>query len=238
MTGFSLIPVIDLKGGMVVHAREGRREAYQPVRSRLCSGAEPADIARALLDLHPFAVLYIADLDAIEQRGDNRASIETIRRQHPDLELWADTGIGDEGAVAHWLRQGLARPVIGSESLHDIELLPLMRERSEAFRPVLSLDYRGEEFTGPAALLDHPERCWPQDVLAMNLHCVGSDKGPDLKLIVELARRVPGCRVYAAGGVRSVEDLQQVKAVGAAGALLASALHDGRLGAAQLAQFS
>jgi phosphoribosylformimino-5-aminoimidazole carboxamide ribotide isomerase len=72
----------------------------------------------------------------------------------------------------------------------------------------------------------------------MNLHRVGSDQGPDLNLVVNLARRVPGCKVYAAGGVRSVDDLQQVVKAGASGALLASALHDGRIGASHLAQFS
>jgi phosphoribosylformimino-5-aminoimidazole carboxamide ribotide isomerase len=71
----------------------------------------------------------------------------------------------------------------------------------------------------------------------MNLHRVGSDKGPDLGLIVGLARRVPGCQVYAAGGVRSVEDLEEIAAAGAAGALLASALHDGRIDRAGLARF-
>ena len=157
---------------------------------------------------------------------------------YPKLELWADTGIGDEIALAHWLDEGLGCPVIGSESLLDANFLSVVHERCKDPSPVLSLDYQGDDFRGPPALLTFPERYWPQCVLAMNLHRVGSDKGPDLALIVELARRVPGCQVYAAGGVRSIEDLHQVKAAGAAGALLATALHDGRIGAAHLAQFT
>ena len=86
-------------------------------------------------------------------------------------------------------------------------------------------------------LLTHPDRYWPQRVLAMNLHRVGSNKGPDLALIVGLAGRVPGCQVYAAGGVRSIEDLERIAAAGAAGALIASALHDGRIGSVELSQF-
>lgn len=238
MTGFNLIPVIDLKDGMVVHAREGRREEYRPVRSRLSPGAEPSKVVEALLDLHPFRALYVADLDAIQHRGGNMESIRTIHRQFPGLELWADTGIGDEAALARWLDAGLGRPVIGSESLLDADFMSDVRERCKDPSPVLSLDYQGDDFRGPPALLAHPERYWPQRVLAMNLQRVGSDKGPDLALIVGLAGRVPGCQVYAAGGVRSIEDLQQVKAAGAAGALLASALHDGRIGPAELAQFT
>jgi phosphoribosylformimino-5-aminoimidazole carboxamide ribotide isomerase len=56
-------------------------------------------------------------------------------------------------------------------------------------------------------------------------------------LIAMLAARQPACRIYAAGGVRCVEDLQNVKAAGAAGALLATALHDGRIGPAELCAF-
>jgi phosphoribosylformimino-5-aminoimidazole carboxamide ribotide isomerase len=237
MNGFNLIPVIDLKGGMVVHAHEGRRDEYRPVRSKLAAGAEPKTIAHALLELHPFNTLYIADLDAIQGRGNNREGIRAIRRQCPDLELWVDSGIANDAALTRWLAADLGHPVIGSESLVDADFLLTVRARAEEVSAVLSLDYQGDQFKGPQALLDHPERYWPDRVLAMNLHRVGSDQGPDLNLVVDLARRVPGCQIYAAGGVRSVDDLQQAAKAGASGALLASALHDGRIGSSHLALF-
>ena len=238
MASFNLIPVIDLKGGMVVHAREGRREEYRPVRSRLGPSAEPSKIVKALLELHPFRTLYVADLDAIQRRGDNLESIRSIHQHNPGLEIWADAGIADETALEHWLDASVGRPVIGSESLLDAAFLSVVRERCMDPAPVLSLDYQGNDFMGPPALLTHPELYWPQRVLAMNLQRVGSDKGPDLALIVALAKRVTGCQVFAAGGIRCVEDLRQVQSVGAAGALLASALHDGRIGPSHLAQFT
>ncbi len=238
MTGFALIPVIDLKDGMVVHAREGRREQYRPLRSRLVDGADPVNVVQALLALHPFQTLYIADLDAIERRGDNLPGIRSLRAQYPQLELWADTGIRDEVGLSGWRDAGLGRPVIGSESLPDATVMAGLRARDEQCSAVLSLDFRGAHFQGPPALLNQPERYWPLRVLAMNLHRVGSDHGPDLALIVELAKRIKGCNVYAAGGVRSVDDLERVVAAGAAGALLASALHDGRLDSAALAKFA
>ncbi len=238
MASFNLIPVIDLKGGMVVHAREGRREEYRPVRSRLSPSAEPSKIVKALLELHPFRTLYVADLDAIQRRGDNLESIRSIHQHNPGLEIWADAGIADETALEHWLDASVGRPVIGSESLLDAAFLSVVRERCMDPAPVLSLDYQGNDFMGPSALLTHPELYWPQRVLAMNLQRVGSDKGPDLALIVALAKRVTGCQVFAAGGIRCVEDLRQVQSVGAAGVLLASALHDGRIGPSHLAQFT
>ena len=233
-----LIPVVDLKGGMVVHAREGRRAEYRPVQSRLCKGADAETVVDALLRLHPFRSLYVADLDAIQRHGSNLDTLKTIRRRFPNLDLWVDTGIADQLGLDAWLRDNIGRPVIGSETLLDAEFMSFARNHCGELSPVLSLDFIGEAFKGPHALLADRERYWPPRVLAMNLRRVGSDAGPDIALIESLTAKPPACEVYAAGGVRSIEDLDRVAAAGAAGALIASALHDGRLDSGRLAQFT
>lgn len=232
------IPVVDLKGGIVVHAREGRRAEYRPVQSRLCKGADAETIVDALLRLRPFRSLYVADLDAIQRQGSNLDTLKRIRRSFPHLDLWVDSGIADEQSLDAWLQSNIGHAVIGSETLLDAEFMSLARKRCGDLSPVLSLDFIAEQFKGPQALLTEPARYWPERVLAMNLRRVGSDTGPDLGLIETLAAKAPNREVYAAGGVRSVEDLERVAAAGAAGALIATALHDGRLGRFQLAQFS
>lgn len=233
----NLIPVVDLLKGQVVHAREGRRADYRPVQSRLCEGANAETVVDALLRLQAFRSLYIADLDAIQGLGSNLLTLERIRRRFPHLDLWVDSGIADERGLDAWLHDNIGRAVIGSETLHDAEFLSLARKRCGDLSPVLSLDFIAEDFKGPPALIADPARYWPDRVLAMNLRRVGSNAGPDLALITTLAAKAPGREVYAAGGVRSVEDLERVAAAGAAGALIATALHDGRLGPAELSRF-
>ena len=230
-----LIPVIDLLSGQVVHARKGQRSQYRPLESTLCQGSQAETVVGALLGLHPFRTLYIADLDAIQRRGSNADAIAGIRRRFPQLELWVDAGIGDEMALQDWIDAGLGVPVIGSESLAAARFMLTVRERSRRFPPVLSLDFMGDSFKGPAELLSDPSTYWPSQLLAMNLARVGSDSGPDLALIERLAAAAPDREVYCAGGVRNAADLNQVARAGGAGALLASALHDGRLTPADLA---
>lgn len=237
MAKLNLIPVVDLLKGQVVHAREGRRAEYRPVQSRLCEGADAETVVDALLRLHAFRSLYVADLDSIQRLGGNLDSLKRIRRRFPHLDLWVDSGIADERGLDAWLHDDIGRAVIGSETLLDVEFMSLARKRCGKLSPVLSLDFIAEEFKGPQALLADPARFWPQRVLAMNLRRVGSGAGPDLALITTLAATAPDCEVYAAGGVRSVEDLERAAAAGAAGALIATALHDGRLGPAELSQF-
>lgn len=63
----------------------------------------------------------------------------------------------------------------------------------------------------------------------MTLARVGAFAGPDLALLSAVARRAPGREIYAAGGLRDARDLEALARIGVAGALVASALHDGRL---------
>lgn len=227
-----LIAVLDLMGGQVVHARRGMRKAYRPLVSQLCHSCAPAAVAGALLRLHEFDALYIADLDAIMGRGDNRGDIAAIRHQFPQVALWLDTGISGMAAFRDLQAAGLGTPVLGSESMDDENLMASLAARGDDV--VLSLDSRAGRFLGPSALLDRPD-LWPRRVIAMNLDRVGARAGPDFDLLRALTTRRPGGEVYAAGGVRTRADLDALYRTGAAGVLLASAVHDGRLSDEDLA---
>ena len=224
MTAFRVIPVIDLRGGRVVRARAGDRDAYAPIETALASGSAPGDVARGLLDTWPATILYVADLDAImDRRAPDRASLEAIASRCPGIALWVDAGFSEGADVRKFLADGLGRPVLGSESQHDDALV-----RGLGDEAVLSLDTRGAERLGPACLHDDPE-LWPDDVIVMSLANVGTGEGPDRAAIAAAVTRKPRARVYAAGGVRGSADIAALIEAGAAGALVASAIHDGRL---------
>jgi HisA/HisF family protein len=223
-----VIPVIDLKGGTVVHARMGQRHLYQPIETPLARGSDPVDVARGLTSVHPFTTLYVADLDAIGGTGDNRTALARVRRAFPDVTLWVDSGIATMPAAADWLAQDLGHAVLGSESQSDMDLIHRFAADP---RVVLSLDFRGNDFQGPPELLAAPT-LWPSRVITMTLDRVGSDAGPDLDRLRGIA--ASGRKTYAAGGVRDAGDLRLLAKAGIAGALVASSLHNGRLTAADL----
>ena len=72
----------------------------------------------------------------------------------------------------------------------------------------------------------------------MTLARVGSDQGPDLGKLSEMLRGDHGRRLFAAGGVRNAEDLRILAETGAAGALIASALHTGQIGREEVASLA
>jgi phosphoribosylformimino-5-aminoimidazole carboxamide ribotide isomerase len=220
-----IIPVIDIMGGVAVHAKEGRREHYRPLQSVLCSTSEPEAVIRGLLGLHPFKRIYIADLDALMGKGAQNDLTIDLRRRFPEVEFWIDRGLpsGDEPPPFPAEANGCA--VVGSESLSE-DSLPILSRLGPNF--ILSLDFIGDRLLGAAKLLNNPE-LWPEKVILMSLSHVGSKAGPDLDRLAWFSRKHPQRRFTVAGGVRDEQDLRRLKSMGAAGVLLASALHSGTI---------
>ena len=227
-----VIPVLDLKGGQVVHARMGERDQYRPIKTPLSSTSKPIDVARGLLSIYSFGSFYIADIDAIAGAGSNDVALAELRAEFPQATFWVDNGIADRASAERWLDAGLGHLVLGSETQKDQAVL---RQLSKDDRIVLSLDYRGDDFVGPAALLSDVDM-WPSRVITMTLARVGSGMGPDWGRLEATNNAARGRRVYAAGGVRDADDLAALAHRGIAGALVASCLHSGMLTSAQIAR--
>ena len=220
-----IIPVLDLKSGQAVHARMGQRDQYRALETPLCRGSTAGDVVDGLMRLAAFPELYVADLDAIEGRGDHAVALRAMAAARPALQVWVDCGVADAAAARSWLDSNPGTLVLGSESLDGTAALhALCREP----RIVLSLDFRGDGFVGPQGLLDEVA-IWPERVVVMTLARVGAAQGPDLARVAAIAARARGRAVYAAGGVRDVADLEALAGAGAAGALVATALHGGAI---------
>ena len=227
-----VIPVLDLKGGVVVHARMGQRDQYRPISTPLSPTSKPVDVARGLLSVYPFGTFNVADLDAIGGGGNNNAVLAELKSKYPDSTFWVDNGIADLASAERWLGADLGHLVLGSETQKDEAVL---RRLVQNERVILSLDYRGDVFAGPAALLSNVD-AWPSRVITMTLARVGSGLGPDWARLDTIKNAGLGRCVYAAGGIRDVDDLSALAERGIAGALVASCLHNGTLAGAQIAR--
>ena len=230
-----IIPVIDLKGGLVVRARQGDRANYRPIQTPLSPTSEPADVVSGLLSLHPFKNLYAADLDAIEGRGDHLAQLARLASDRPDLALWVDNGCATLAAAEAFLAAlPQASLVLGSESQHDGKLLEALGKHP---RVILSLDFRGDRFIGPEALL----RDAGPLARSHHHHDAGAGRQRRRSRSRALCDLQGACRLATGLSGRRIAEVAttspQLEASGAAGILVASALHDGRLTSADLATF-
>jgi len=220
-----IIPVIDLMYGQVVHAHAGQRNAYKPIRSQLTRSCEPLSVVGALLSLYPFETIYFADLQAITGDGDHRDVLKTISCRHPDLEIWLDAGCATPKLCR--LTGNSCVPVFGSESFSDpVELRLAMTGFQD---PVLSLDFRHDTLLNSQSVTESVAH-WPRRVILMHLDQVGCNEGIQ-PADSDWIRNYPGHDFYLAGGMRGNEDLCQARIAGAAGVLLATALHNGTISA-------
>ena len=87
-----IIPVIDIKSGHAVLAKQGDRNNYLPLSTPLCDSSQVEDVINAYLQLYPFTRIYIADLDALMGLGNNQDLINDLFIHYPQLNFMIDSG--------------------------------------------------------------------------------------------------------------------------------------------------
>jgi phosphoribosylformimino-5-aminoimidazole carboxamide ribotide isomerase len=223
-----VVPVIDLKAGRAVHAVRGERERYRPV-------GDPLPVARRFRHVLGLDELYVADLDAITGGDGNDGVIRALARE---ARVMVDAGVSRPERARALLDLGVHRVVVGTETLADADALGRLLPEA-----VLSVDLRhgrtlspDPELAGLPALdaLARLHRNDLREAIVLDLARVGSGRGPDVALIAELHTAFPDLALLAGGGVRDVEDLRALADAGAAGALVATALHRGVIGPREL----
>ena len=230
-----VIPVLDLMKGQVVQGMRGEREHYRPLQSALTPSAEPAVVARALRAETNCRAFYIADLDAIQGQGDHRAVIQALAAA-PGIELWVDAGVSDPAAARRLLEAGAGRVIIGSETLTGLDMLQTLHDTIPAPRRLFSLDMAGGRVLSRAAALNGQTPAatlaliagagWSH-VILLTLDRVGTGSGLDWPLLDAARARFPDLFLIAGGGVRTPDELRQLRRLGIDGVLVASALHRG-----------
>jgi phosphoribosylformimino-5-aminoimidazole carboxamide ribotide isomerase len=241
-----IIPVLDLAHGVAVHARAGERAHYQPVRSVLAprSLGDSRAVLRGYRERLGVAECYLADLDAIQGESPQLGLIRELAALGGTLLV--DGGIAAADAARALLQHGAGRVVVGLETLRGVGDLAAIVTAVGGNRVIFSLDLRhgrpvvNAELQALASsdaesLAARAVDAGAGAVLLLDLGRVGTGGGVDLRLLAALRRTVGGTELLAGGGVRTRRDLDRMRDAGCDGALVASALHAGEIGPAEVA---
>jgi len=241
MVYLKVIPVVDVLNGVAVHAVRGKRSAYKPIQSTLTKSTSPLELAEALHSMG-FSEVYIADLDAIIECSTNFGLFRQIVEK-TGLKLMVDAGITNLDRAQRLLDSGVARLIIGTETLENKKFVAQAVARFGSSRIMVSLDLKNgdilakEGFDGccdPLCLLQEFKAMGVSQVIVLDLSKVGSGEGVDVKFLNEALKI--GLEVYIGGGVRDIHDLVELNLVGVKGALVATALHTGKISISDLKQ--
>ncbi len=236
-----LIGVIDLLSGDAVHGIAGHRERYQPIQGLCWSGrvADGHPLALATWYREQFSIrnFYIADLDALQNKVQQRAAIESLIKSGDVSDRWLiDAGINnrDLTSQSQWMREVAASHsevewILASESAISAELIGVVAQTIDPASLVLGLDFHESRFVGPKSGLDHwmmsAEQAGVRQGLVLDVTAVGTGGGPQTaSLCRSLCQRYRDWKWISGGGCRDVADVQTFRDAGCQSCLVASAL--------------
>lgn len=228
-----LIPAIDLKEGRCVRLRQG------VMASATVYSDDPIDMARHWRDAGARR-LHVVDLDgAFAGEPVNQALVEGIAKAVA-LPVQVGGGIRSRETVAHYLQAGASQVIVGTRAAEDRDFLHALADEFPG-RAILGLDARAGRVAtrGWAAETDLDATQLVADLGAGLFAIVYTDIGRDgmlagvnanaTKAVAEAAR-IP---VIASGGVRDLDDLRRLKALGLGerllGAITGAALYQGTM---------
>ena len=241
-----VIGVLDLSGGLAVHAQGGARAHYGPVRALAGRSIAPGDataIARWYLETLGLQEMYVADLDALRGRPAQRALTKKLAAL--GVKVWLDAGLSSVESATAAVDDGVARVVVGLETLPSFAVLGEICAAVGPANAAFSLDLRrGEPVNARGAphrgqtveeLARSGAESGAQSVILLDLARVGMRRGVDLALLRRVRAAVPAVELAVGGGVRGLSDLATAATAGCDAALVATALYDGRILAADIA---
>lgn len=231
---FELLPAIDLRAGRVVRLVGG------DFASETVFSEDPAGVAGGFLAAGA-RWLHLVDLDGARTGGRSQADViaAIVEAVGDGAACEVAGGLREREAVASALGAGASRVVIGTAALSQPRFARDLVALFGARRIVVALDVRdglavGEAWRSGApgvAVATALARLADGGVTTFEVTAIDRDGGlggPDVDLLEGLVTLERG-RIIASGGIRSVDDLLAIRAIGCAGAIVGRALYDGSL---------
>ncbi len=234
MKKFTIYPAIDLSKGRVVRLRQGDPSQMTTFYDRPEAAAQHWMTQGA-------EWLHVVNLDGAfgtNQKKNYAALREILKISNSHAKVQFGGGLRDLASIAHVLDLGVERVVIGTAAVRKPSL---MRDALQTFGPekiVLGVDARDhsvrvsgwEEDTHltPTQLVNQFRPHLLELVIFTNIVRDGMETGVDIDTSKRLAAAT-GAKVIASGGVKDLDDVQNVRNAGLSGVIIGKALYTGQL---------
>lgn len=233
MSGFTVYPAIDLRGGRVVRLATGSYDAETTY------GDDPIAVAEMFVS-EGAEWIHIVDLDAA-RTGDplNRDIIASIAAAVGSrARLQVGGGVRTVADAEHLGAAGVSRVVMGSAAIRHPEIVA---EVATVVAVAVGLDHRNgrlatdgwtkqESITVDMAIERYPDAA---AFIITDIERDGMMVGPDIDRLEQISLQT-STPVIASGGVGDLDDLDALVGLGrVAGVIIGRALYEARFGLAE-----
>jgi phosphoribosylformimino-5-aminoimidazole carboxamide ribotide isomerase len=225
-----IIPAIDIMHGKCVRLTQG------DYSSQKIYNEHPLEVARQFEDAG-LKRLHLVDLDgAKEGRVKNWNVLETIAGK-TNLLIDFGGGIGTVKDLEIVFESGALLATVGSIAVRNESLL---LEWMMVYGPgkfLLGADVRDEKISisgwqvdTDILIYDFIEKYMKagiQQIFCTDINLDGAMKGPSLELYKKILTQFPDLHFIASGGIRSLDDIYQLKETGCKSAIIGKAIYEG-----------
>lgn len=230
-----IIPVIDILNGIAVHGIRGERKQYKPLKSSLFRSSKPTEIAYTF-ELLGFNSLYLADLDAIMKNTINYDIYQQIKEK-TSLNLMIDAGISNIKKAQKVLETGTSKIIIGTETLNSLDFIEKCVNTFGENKIIVSIDQKEGKVLSKSQTITSLdavsfakklEDFGVRQTIFLDLDRVGTENGSNITPIRNIIEKTE-LKVIVGGGIRNLQELQELSSIGVSATLVATILHNGKV---------
>ena len=235
-----IIPAIDIIDGKCVRLTEGdyaKKKVYNE---------NPLEVALQFQDAGLERV-HLVDLDGAKAGKIVNWKVLELIASKTSLKIDFGGGIKKQEDVRVVLEAGALWATVGSVAVKDKNALLQWMQHFGADKFLLGADVKGELLAVGGWLETTTINIYDfitaylqqgiQQIFCTDISKDGRLEGPSLELYKSLIEKNKNLHLIASGGVSSIQDLEALRAIGCAGAIVGKAIYEGRISINDLKYF-
>lgn len=225
-----ILPAIDIKDGQCVRLTKGDFATVEKVAE------DPLKTARAFEEAGA-EWIHMVDLDGAKEGSLRNSGVFLNVVQNTGLKVELGGGIRTLKSIDYYMDQGISRVIIGSAAISDPGLVKAAVKKYGE-RVAVGIDARNGMASGGGWLNDSGinyldlaksmEDIGVRYIIYTDISKDGTLSGPNLEQLGKINEAV-SCYIIASGGIHTMKDIIDLKAMGLYGAICGKSIYKGTL---------
>jgi len=227
-----IIPAIDLSNGKCVRLFKGKKGTEKVYFE------DPLEALKFWME-KKVKRLHFVDLDGAWGSDTNKELLDAMIEKAADkIKVQIGGGIRSANAAIELIQKGVDRIIVGTLAIKHPEVISELADKIGSKHIIVALDYREgtiethgwtektnkSPFTFGKVVAD----LGAGYILFSAIEADGAFTGPDFKNIEKMVKSVK-IPIYAAGGIRNIQDIKKLAEIGVEGVIIGKAFYEKKI---------